>query len=209
MSLINFFFPHKYNFPDTKYNKNISVLSYLNSATIAVDGLVESGDVMTRVWKKGIVSFIPKNFKPKNVLLLGLAGGCNAHLINHYYPKSHLTAVDIDPFMVELGKKFFKLGKIKNLQIVIDDALHYVNNLKTGDQFDLVMVDCFVGKKIPKKLENTTFLRKLKDHSRFVLINRLWWQKEKLVTSKFFQAISPDLFFIKVHTGSNIIISLV
>jgi len=70
MSFLSLFLPRKYTFPNSKYNKNISVLQYLNSTTLAVDGLIESGDVMTRVWKKGITVLLPKTFVPQNVLLL-------------------------------------------------------------------------------------------------------------------------------------------
>lgn len=71
------------------------------------------------------------------------------------------------------------------------------------------MVDCFVGKEIPKKFEATDFINGLKKHSRFILINRLWWQEGKKQTSIFFRSISSRFFFIKAHTVSNVIISLV
>jgi spermidine synthase len=209
MTFINLFFPEKIKFPDSKFNKNISIERFLNSSTLFVDGLIESGTVMTTVWKKAIKSFLPKTFRPQNVLLLGLAGGCNAHLINRYFPESQITAIEIDPYMAELGKKYFGLGKVKNLQIIFDDAESYVFNLKNTNHFDLIMVDCFVGKSIPKKLEKVSFLKKLKQHGQFVFVNRLWWQKEKVITSSFFRSISPYFFFIKAHTSSNVIISLV
>ncbi len=209
MSIFNFFFPHKYHFPDSKYNKNIIVYKYLNSVTLMVDGLVESGSVMTHIWKKAINSFIPKYFYPQKVLLLGLAGGCNAQLINRYFPKAHITAVEIDPIMVELANKFFRLKKVKNINIIIADALNYVNHLNIKDKFDIVMVDCFVGKTIPQKLSSVDFFQKLKNHSRYVLINRLWWQNNKQETAKVFRHLSPYFFFIKANTYSNVIISLV
>lgn len=209
MSLINFFSPHKYNLPDSKYNKNISVLVYLNSTTLIVDGLIESGDIMTQIWRKAIKSLLPKNLCPKKVLLLGLAGGCNAHLVNHYFPGCHITAVEIDPLMIELGNKFFRLGKVKNLKIITDDAVSYIDKLKNDVMFDIIMVDCFVGKEIPKKFETVDFLEKLKKHGRFVLINRLWWYESKIATANFFRNIASHFFFIKAHTRSNVIISLV
>lgn len=209
MNLLNFFFPRKYKFPDSKYNKNISVLTYLNSSTLIVDGLVESGDVMTHVWKKGIKSLLPQNFKPVKVLLLGLAGGSNARLINRYFPKANITAVDIDPVMIDLGKKFFRLEKIKNLKIIITDALEFVRDLDDNEMFGLILVDCFLGKEIPKTLESVSFIKILKKHGRFVLINRLWWMEDKNKTAKFFRSISPHFFFVKAHTVSNVVISLV
>lgn len=209
MNILNYFLPKTYKFPDSKYNKNISVLNFINSTTLVVGGLVESGDVMTRVWKKALTKLLPKTFKPKKVLLLGLAGGCNAHLVNHYYPESKMTAVEIDPPMIDLGKKYFKLGKVKNLNIVIDDAIEYVKSLNEEDKFDLIMVDCFIGKEIPKKFEAINFLKDLKKHGRFVLINRLWWQEHKTQTSNFFNSLSSRFYYIKTHTISNVIISLV
>ncbi len=209
MNILNFFFPQTIKFPDSKYNKNISVLAYLNSATLMVDGLIESGDIMTQVWSKGIRALLPRSFQPQKVLLLGLAGGCNARLVNRHYPKANITAVEIDPFMVELGKKYFKLGKTKNMEIIIEDALNYANHLKDIDSFDLIMVDCFVGQEIPKKLEDVDFIKKLKKHSRYLLINRLWWYKSKIDTTNFFRSIENHFFFTKTHTRSNVVISIV
>lgn len=164
---------------------------------------------MTQIWQKGLNTFLPRNFHPQKVLLLGLAGGCNAKLINRYYPQAQITAVEIDPAMVEIGNHYFGLQKVNNLHIVIADALDFVNRLKSSDNFDLVLVDCFVGQSIPKKLENLAFIQKLKNHCRFVLINRLWWSKEKDITLNFFRSLSTRFFFIKTHTRTNVLISLV
>jgi spermidine synthase len=209
MNFLNLFFPRRVYLPDSRFNKNISLLCYPNSTTLYVDGLVESGDIMTKIWQKGIVSLLPKSFKPQKVLLLGLAGGCNARLINRFYPNAQITAVEIDQVMVDIGKKYFALDKIKNLHIVVADALNYVMDIQNNYDFDLVLVDCFVGQQIPTKLENIDFLKKLKKHSRYVLINRLWWAKEKDVTIHFFRSLTPHFFFIKTHTTTNVLISLV
>ncbi|HOX96170.1 MAG TPA: hypothetical protein PLI45_02210 [Candidatus Woesebacteria bacterium] len=206
---IHLFFPQTIRLPDSKINKNIRLIRFLNTTTLTVDGLIESGDIMTTVWQKGINSFLPPKFKPQKVLLLGLAGGSNARLINKYYPQAKITAVEIDPVMVNIGRQYFHLDRLKNLHIIVDDAVHYVKNLRPSQTFDLVMIDCFVGKEIPKKLENIVFLKKIKKHSRFVLINRLWWREGKDASIRFFRSIRSRLFFVKAHTISNIVISLV
>lgn len=209
MSLISFFIPRQIKLRDSKYNRNVSLLQYLNFTSLLVDGLIESGSIMTHIWKRGINKLLPSNFTPQKVLLLGLAGGCNARLINRYYPEAKITAVEIDPYMVELGQKYFGLRKIRNLTIKIADAKEFAQKLKPSDRFDLVLVDCFVGQEIPRKLEDPKFFHDLKTHSRFVLVNRLWWQHNKPATSRFFRGLSKDFFFIKTHTHSNVIISLV
>lgn len=202
-------FPQTIKLPDSRINKNICLLRYLGSTTLTVDGLIESGDIMTSIWEKGIFNLLPRTFVPQKVLLLGFAGGCNAKLINRYFPQADITAVEIDPNMITIGRKYFAIDRIKNLNIVIGDAVGYVDKLKPSQQFDLVMVDCFVGQKIPRRLEKLSFIKKLKKQSRFVLINRLWWGKEKDVTARFLRHLSSSLFFVKTHTNTNVLISLV
>jgi spermidine synthase len=209
MTLLNFFIPETIKFPDSPYNKNIILTRYFNTSLLLVDGLIESGDILTQIWTAGIKQLIPKSFRPQSVLLLGLAGGSNAKLVSRYYPRAKITAVEIDPFMVEIGEKYFGLGKIKNLEIVVADALDYVNEFKKDTHFDLVLVDCFEGQYIPEKLEDLDFHQKLRDHSRFTLINRLWWFQYKDSTLRFLRSLSTRFFFVKTHTRSNLIISLV
>jgi len=163
---------------------------------------------MTQIWRAGVSKLIPKSFQPKSVLLLGLAGGSNATLINKRYPDASITAVEIDPLMVDIGRKYFALNKVKNLHIVIADALNFVNNMR-DEHYDLVLVDCFVGKEIPKKLESLDFFRRLKDHSRFTLINRVYWLDHRVPTLSFLKSLSTQFFFVKIHTRSNIVVSLV
>lgn len=208
MSFFNYFFPRKIHYPDTKYNKKVFVIDYWSSATLLSENLIESGNIMTQVWRKGLKDLLPHNFTPQTVLLLGLAGGSNATLVRNKYPHAKITGVDIDRQMIEIGKKHFGLNKIKNLELIEADALLFVRDLKS-EIYDLVLVDCFEGEKIPVRLENPVFLKKLKSHARFVLINRLWWYEHKKETGRFFRSLSDKLFFVKTHTRTNTIISLV
>lgn len=209
MSLLRLFFPQKIKIPDSKFNKNMVVIDYLFSTTLLSDNLIESGDIMTHIWSTGIRNLLPKSFTPQTVLLLGLAGGSNARLINKRFPKAKITAVEIDPAMVEIGKKYFAFDKIKNMKIVVEDALDFVNRLGPKDHFDLVLLDCFEGKYIPVKLENLDFIQKLKDHARFTLINRVCWYDHRKSALNFMKSLATRFFFIKTHTRSNLIISLV
>ncbi len=209
MSLQHLFFPKTLKFPDTKYNKNISLRRYFLQPTLYVDGLIESGDILTSIWKTGIKRLIPKSFTPKKVLLLGLGGGSNTLLVSRLYPEAEITAVEIDPFMKEVGEKYFGLKKVKHLKIIIADALDFVGKFNNQTHYDLVLVDCFEGKYIPKKLEDLNFLKRIKEHSRFTLINRIHWYEHHSATMNFLRSLSTRFFFITTQTLSNIIISLV
>ena len=203
MSFRHLFFPQTLKLPDSKFNHHISINLYFLQPTLHVDGLIESGDILTHIWKTGIKKLIPKYFIPKTILILGLGGGSNTLLVRRLYPKAKIIAVEIDPFMVEISKKYFGIGKVKNLEIIVDDALHFAANLTSKDNYDLILVDCFEGKYIPHKLED------LKDHSRYTLINRIHWYDHHLPTINFMRSLSTRFVFVTARTVSNLIISLV
>ena len=211
MSLRHLFFPQSMSFPDTPYNKNIRLKLYFPQPTMFVDGLIESGDILTHIWKTGLKKLVPRHFVPKTILILGLGGGSNTLLVNRLYPKAKITAVEIDPFMELVARKYFGLNKIKNLEIIIADALDFANNLsrEASAKWDLVLVDCFEGKYIPKKLEDLDFLKKLKDHSRYTLINRIYWYEHGNATRNFLKSLSTRFIFVTAKTRSNVLISLV
>lgn len=152
MSLIHLFFPQTINFPDSKFNHDISLKIYCPQPTLFVGGLIQSGDILTHIWKTGIKKLLPKKFIPKKILILGLGGGSNTILSHRLFSKAQITAVDIDPVMVGIAQKYFGLNKIKNLDIIISDALDFAKNLKKTDYYDLVLLDCFEGKYIPHNL---------------------------------------------------------
>jgi spermidine synthase len=209
MSFRHIFFPQTIKFPDSKFNHHISLRLYFLQPTLHVDGLIESGDILTHIWKTGLKKLVPGHFTPRSILILGLGGGSNTLLVSHLYPKAQITAVEIDPFMVEIGKKYFGLKKVKNLNIIVADALDFAANLHSKEMYDLILVDCFEGKYIPKKLEDLDFLRTLKDHSRFTLINRIHWYDHHRPTMDFMKSLSTRFVFVTARTVSNLIISLV
>lgn len=202
-------------FPDTNHNKNTSLIGNWGEPTLISDGLIESGQILTHIWKTGVDYHLPKHFIPKKILLLGLGGGSNAVYVHNKFPEAEITAVEIDPQMVDIANKHFKLNKkVPNIKIVIADALNYVQNLGTNNQeprtmnFDLTLVDCFEGKWIPKKLENLDFIQKIKDHSRYTLINRIWYNEHHSDTVFFMKSLSTRFIFSKVHTTTNVLLSL-
>jgi len=208
MSLKHLLIPQTVKFEDTPYNRQISLHRYFRQPTLIVDGLIESGDILTHIWKTGLRNLIPKSFIPKNILILGLGGGSNTLLVNRLYPEAKITAIEIDPLMASISKKYFGLDKVKHLKIIVDDALNFARDLRT-ENYDLILVDCFEGKYIPKKLENLDFIQALKDHSRFVLINRIFWYDYHQPTLSFLRSLATRFFFITAHTRSNLLISLV
>ena len=207
MNIKKLFFSEIIHLPDTKYNKNISLIHQFGEPTLIVDGLVESGFLLTNIWNKGINAHIPKSFSPKSILILGLGGGSNTILVSKRYPQAKITAVEIDAKMVDIAKKYYKINRVKNLKIVVSDAIDFIDNLKTTI-YDLILVDCFEGKYIPKKLQDPLFIKKVYNHSQYTLVNRIWYNEHHQETVFFLKSLTPFFLCSTVHTKTNIVISL-
>lgn len=87
--------------------------------------------------------------KVNSVLLLGLGGGSVVETLRKDFSYSkQITAVDIDPTVIEIAKNEFGLKEDENLKIVCEDALVFMQLNST--QFDLIIIDLFIDIAVPK-----------------------------------------------------------
>ncbi|XP_055859084.1 eEF1A lysine and N-terminal methyltransferase homolog [Episyrphus balteatus] len=78
----------------------------------------------------------------KNVLVVGLGGGGLCTFIRAALTNVSVTAVEIDPIMLEVAEQYFELKQDKRLHVVIDDGVAFVNRCKEkAIQFDAVLFD--------------------------------------------------------------------
>lgn len=82
--------------------------------------------------------------RPRSVLMLGLAGGTAFRVIRHLLPDCRLTAVDIDPEIVDLAREHMDLDSL-GIEVVIGDAYPWLAaNRRT---FDVVIDDIYLAGK--------------------------------------------------------------
>lgn len=94
--------------------------------------------------------------KVNSVLVLGMGGGSViATLREHFNYTKPITAVEIDPVIINVAATEFGISEGKNLTIYCEDALDFVkHNTKT---FDLIIVDLFIDLTVPHKFLSTEF----------------------------------------------------
>ncbi|MEK7521515.1 MAG: methyltransferase domain-containing protein [Patescibacteria group bacterium] len=140
----------------SKFNGAIKVVKGLEGTRIIVGGLSQSGWLVKKVWKDALKKI--KKLKPnaKDILVLGLGGGSIAELLQEYWPDSRKVGVDIDPEMVDLGRKYLKLNEVKDLEVVIADVSEWI--VKNVQKFDLILVDLYKGGSIPQEFREEAFL---------------------------------------------------
>ena len=75
-----------------------------------------------------------------SILLLGGGGGTVLLLLRRLLPDAVLTAVELDPRVIDLARERFDLDRV-GAEIIIDDGLEFL--AKTRRRFDLVLDDMY------------------------------------------------------------------
>jgi len=177
---------------ESKYNGHLKVLRTWGMGNyIQSNGLTQSGGIVETIWKSTLRQIPNSKFPILNCLILGLGGGTLAKLLRKKYPNAKITGVEIDPIMIELGKKYLSLDKY-NIDIKIADASNYS---LIPNRYSLVIVDMYSGDNFPKGFESENFLKKI---SKFplVIINRLYYGEKRPDTVRFGKKL--EKYFKKV-----------
>ncbi len=177
-----FFFSQLVETRTSSFNGEIKVYKQFGKYSLSVDNLTQSGGLLNSIWKKSLKIATSYMFTPSEVagpqatrcLILGLGGGTAAKWIHHYWPKCKITAIEIDPVMIQLAKKY---GYTKNIKIITADAFKVIHKLP-ATSYSLILVDTYQGKDYPqaaKSLRTARQLKRLLTKPGFVIFNRLNW----------------------------------
>lgn len=147
-------------------NGEIEIYDGWFGRSMRVGGMTQSGELVEKLWSCALCEIQNTKHKTQNTLILGLGCGDAAKLISQKWPEAHITGVEIDPMVVEVGKRYFELSKIKNLEIVVGDAIEYVENPNHQPpitKYNLVLVDLYLGREYPKEAESEDFINGVKN----------------------------------------------
>ena len=131
---------------------------------------------LQRILRKGLkyIGF-ERIRKFESVLVLGVAGGSVIKtLVDEIKCKGKITGVEIDESVIEIANQYFQLDRIKNLEIVIDDAFEFV--LKTKSNYDLIIIDVFQDTTMPNFLFEDFFINRINfllNVNGFILFNTM------------------------------------
>lgn len=171
---------------ESPHNGEIQVVRTLEGVRIIVGGISQSGWLVRQVWQPAAAKIKKMLPDAGRILILGLGGGSVAQLAEHYWPDSKKTGVDIDPIMVQLGRKYLGLGEVRNLEFEEADAFSWVKASKK--KFDLVLVDLYRGDAIPAKFRTVGFfssVAKLVASGGVAAFNHLYSPGERKMAAEF------------------------
>lgn len=166
MNFLSILFPQTIYKTTSKFSGEIRVVDHVFERRLVVGGLTQSGGIVKGMWERAlrVLSSKYQVLRIKSVLILGLGAGTVAQVINKQWTDAKIIGVEIDPVIIDSGKKYFHLGDVKNLEIVIGNATDFIHNTKYiihDTRYDLIIVDLYKGFFIDKNVQNERFLQKI------------------------------------------------
>ena len=157
-----------YIFPITLLRKSSTVSGLLSVTLLSGKRLLNTPNTdysfgsLQRILRFGLQKIgFERIQKQKNILVLGLAAGSVVEtLVEEVKFRGQIHGVDIDKDVIEIGRQYFNLDKIKNLHIFLTDAQDYIKT--TSIKYDSVIVDIFQDDQMPAFLFAPAFFSQLK-----------------------------------------------
>lgn len=95
------------------------------------------------------------------VAIIGLAAGTIAHQFTQVYGPVRIDGVEIDPAIVNVGRKYFAMNE-PNLHVYVQDGRTFLEI--THEHYDLVAIDAFQQPYIPFQLTTREFFTTIRSH---------------------------------------------
>lgn len=99
---------------------------------------------------------------PQRILMIGMGGGQTTTYLHHHLPKADITAVEIDPAVAELARKYFGFEETPHYRAAVADGLEYLRS--QTELYDMIILDAFSEGRIPEHLATPEFYRETAKH---------------------------------------------
>jgi spermidine synthase len=145
-------------FYTSQFNGQLEITIRNGVKVLDTDNTNYSYGTVQQVWGKTLRKI--KLQETESILLLGLGGGSVIDLLrNKHKYAGKLTAVEIDPVIVEIADKEFDIRTTRQTKIVCADAFQFVESCKK--KFDLILVDIFLDRIMPENATSFEFWDRL------------------------------------------------
>lgn len=136
-------------------NEGQALHSWYNSSAILADG----------IWDYFLLApyFAPHTSRDdvRSLAVIGLAGGTVARQYTAVYGPIPIDGVEIDPQIVEAGRRYFGMNQ-SNLEAVVQDGRYW---LQTVDRrYDVIGIDAYQQPYVPFHLTTVEFFQEVRDH---------------------------------------------
>ena len=92
----------------------------------------------------------------RDVLFIGLGGGSAPKRLWRDFPDLRIQAVELDPVVVDVAYRFFRLPRDPRMEVAVDDGRRYLD--RNDRKWDAIMIDAFYADAIPFHLFTSEFM---------------------------------------------------
>lgn len=128
-------------------NEGIAVHSVWRSATVLTGG----------EWDMFLAVPELLGHPVSRIAILGNAGGTTARALRRYYPQATIDAVELDPAVTRVARRWFGLEEGPRLRVHTADARPFLRS--TEERFDLILIDAYHQPYVPFYLATREFFR--------------------------------------------------
>ncbi|MBD3843240.1 MAG: fused MFS/spermidine synthase [Campylobacterales bacterium] len=199
---LSFFIPVRIHKKNSRYSHQLEVTYNYGKLVLDSKSTNYSYGSLQRILRKGLIYIgFERIRKFDEILVLGVAGGSVIKtLVNEVKFKGRTTGVEIDPAVVEIAKKYFRIDEIPNVEIVVDDAFEFV--LKTKKKYDLIIIDIFQDTEMPKFLFQDFFINRINfllNVNGFILFNTMTLTNEHKERNSKYRTKFDDNYSVRMY----------
>ena len=99
---------------------------------------------------------------PRRIAVLGNAAGTIARQYGHFWPRTEVDAVELDPEVTDIGYRYFDMGSNPRLTTYDEDARPWLRS--SDDKYGLIVVDTYRQPYIPFYMVTKEFFELARDH---------------------------------------------
>ena len=105
----------------------------------------------------------------RSVAILGNAAGTTARALGVFYPRARVDGVELDPAVSRVGREWFGMDDIPNLDVHDADARPFLR--RTDERYDLIVVDAYHQPYVPFYLATREFFRLAREPGGVLALN--------------------------------------
>ena len=187
----------------SKYSDTLEITWYNGKKHLNTKNANYSYGSLQAILKFGLEKI---DLKPINsILLLGLGGGSVIETLREDFNyQKHITAIDIDPVIIEIAKTEYQLENNSNTIIICEDALQFI--ITNTSQFDLIIIDLFIDITVPKPFLEVSFwddLMNSKSTNGVILFNASSEDKKSNQLNSVIEFLKTKVYKVDVYEKVN------
>jgi spermidine synthase len=147
--------------------------------------------------------------EPRRMLVVGVGGGTLPMTLHRYYPETRIDAVDIDPAVLDVARKFFGFRESAHLRAHAADGRKYIEQVT--EPYELVYLDAFGASSIPEHLTTKEFLEAVRAAVApgGAVVANLWGRGSNMLYDamvRTYQEVFEHVYTLPVAGSGNVIL---